>query len=85
MKFHICSLNLIKDDLLDIESNETKLGKPVHTDKKSGKFNFVNLLGYNKSKRKLNVLISKAKKHLDGFKDNNKLLEFADFVEKREK
>ena len=76
----------IKDDLLDIDAIEGQLGKPKNSDQKSGKYNFINLLGYNECKRKLSEIILDAKNDIRVFKDKNKnLLDFTDYVEKREK
>ena len=75
----------IKDDLLDVDATEGQLGKPKNNDQKSGKYNFINLLGYHECNRKLSKIILDAKNDIRGFKNKNKnLLDFTDYVEKRE-
>ncbi len=41
----------IKDDILDVIGDETKLGKPINQDEKNHKFTFVSLYGLSESKK----------------------------------
>ena len=68
-----------EQDMIDL------FGKPKNNDQKSGKYNFINLLGYHECNRKLSKIILDAKNDIRGFKNKNKnLLDFTDYVEKRE-
>ena len=40
----------IRDDILDVEGDETKLGKPLHSDEKNGKCTYVSLYGLERAK-----------------------------------
>lgn len=51
----------IKDDILDIESTEEVLGKPIGSDEESGKTTFVTLLGADAAKEYLKKLTDEAK------------------------
>ena len=74
----------IVDDILDCESSEVNLGKPVNIDNNLGKTTFVSVLGGEKSKEKVSKLINEAKMELNEFGDKaEKLLKLADFVETR--
>lgn len=43
----------LKDDILDVESSETILGKPIGSDRQQGKSTFVTVYGLDKSKEML--------------------------------
>ena len=74
----------IVDDILDCESSEIALGKPVNIDNNLGKTTFVSVLGVEKSKEKVSKLINQAKMELSEFGNKaEKLLKLADFVETR--
>jgi len=74
----------IVDDILDCESNEDELGKPVNIDNNLGKTTFVSILGVEKSKEKVSKLINEAKMELNEFGNKaENLLKLADFVETR--
>ena len=74
----------IVDDVLDCESSEVDLGKPVNIDNNLGKTTFVSVLGVEKSKEKVSKLINEAKMELNEFGNKaEKLLKLADFVETR--
>ena len=74
----------IVDDILDCESSEVDLGKPVNIDNNLGKTTFVSVLGVEKSKEKVSKLINEAKMELNEFGNKaEKLLKLADFVETR--
>ena len=74
----------IVDDILDATSNEEDLGKTTDLDSKQGKFNFVTLLGLEKSRKKVEDLIIQAKSELEKFSVNTEnLMKIAEFVETR--
>ena len=74
----------IVDDILDATSNEEDLGKTTDLDSKQGKVNFVTLLGLEKSRKKVEDLIIKAKSELKKFSVNTEnLMKIAEFVETR--
>lgn len=50
----------IKDDLLDIESTENELGKPIGSDAKNNKLTYPTLYGVETSKHMLDALATKA-------------------------
>ncbi len=76
----------IVDDILDATSNEEDLGKTADLDSKQGKVNFVTLLGIEKSRKKVEDLIIKAKSELKKFSVNTEnLMKIAEFVETRKK
>ncbi|MCH4888824.1 polyprenyl synthetase family protein [Acidaminobacter sp. JC074] len=57
----------IKDDILDIESDEETLGKPIGSDEKNKKLTYPSLHGLEASKEKLLSLTQEAHDILDGF------------------
>ena len=61
----------IVDDILDVESSEEELGKPIGSDAENGKSTFITLYGLEESKRKVEQLTKEA----------NELL-YAEFGEK---
>ena len=74
----------IVDDILDATSNEEDLGKTTDLDLKQGKVNFVTLLGLEKSRKKVEDLITQAKSVLKKFSVNTEnLMKIAEFVETR--
>ncbi len=50
----------IQDDLLDVFSTEEKLGKPINSDEKNRKMTYVELKGYEASKKDVKDLLMKA-------------------------
>ncbi|WP_227003992.1 polyprenyl synthetase family protein [Salicibibacter halophilus] len=50
----------IKDDILDIEGNESAIGKPVGSDENNGKSTYPSLLTLSEAKRKLRSHMEKA-------------------------
>ncbi|MBQ5325823.1 MAG: polyprenyl synthetase family protein, partial [Oscillospiraceae bacterium] len=50
----------IVDDILDVESSEEELGKPIGSDAENGKSTFITLYGLDESKRKVEELTKEA-------------------------
>jgi farnesyl diphosphate synthase len=76
----------IRDDLLDVTSTTKKLGKKVNKDKKSGKKNFVSILGKERAKKQLEILGNQAIEHLEVFDNRADMLrEIAIFIVERNK
>lgn len=77
----------IKDDILDIEGDFEKLGKPVGSDAELNKSTYPSLIGMEESKKLLDEIIEKAKNIIiENFTlERGKLLvELADFIGKRD-
>lgn len=76
----------VKDDILDIEGDFEKVGKPIGSDLELEKTTYPSIFGLEKSKEILRELIESSKKSLDIFpKDKIKrFLELADYIEMRE-
>lgn len=64
----------IQDDILDIEGNETELGKPLHSDEENGKVTYVTLHGLLQAKEDAKVLSEEAVAILDAFPQQNTFL-----------
>ena len=76
----------IKDDILDIESDTSTLGKPQGSDLALNKPTYPNLLGLDGSKEMANKLHLKAIKCLDVFDEKAKMLrEIAGYIINRSK
>ncbi|MBQ0111477.1 MAG: polyprenyl synthetase family protein, partial [Oscillospiraceae bacterium] len=74
----------IKDDILDIESTEDVLGKPIGSDKDSGKTTYVSLVGLSQAKKDVVYYTEKAKEALSAFNaDTSELIEIADYLVNR--
>lgn len=65
----------IVDDILDVTADEKELGKPVGSDKESGKSTYVSLLGLEKSQEIADQLTEKAIEALNAFDDTEFLVE----------
>ncbi len=68
----------IRDDILDVEGDEEKLGKPVHSDEKNMKTTYVSLYGMDASKKRVAELSERALseiKSLSGDSKEEKFLE----------
>lgn len=72
----------IKDDILDIEGDFEKIGKPVGSDLELEKTTYPSIFGVTKSKEILKEVISDAKKSLNIFPDEKVqvFLELADYI-----
>lgn len=64
----------IIDDILDVVGDADKLGKPIGSDKESGKSTYVTLLGLEESKKYAEQLTQEAVSALDIFGEENKFL-----------
>lgn len=68
----------IIDDILDVTSTSSELGKPVGSDAENNKSTYVSLLGLDKCKEIANELTKKAVRSLDEFEsDTSQIKEFA--------
>lgn len=71
----------IKDDILDVEGDETTVGKAVGKDASLGKVTFVSILGLEAAREKAHNLGEQAKSHLDPFGGRADILrQTVDFV-----
>ena len=68
----------IIDDILDVESNVSVLGKTVGKDEESGKLTFVSLFGINKAKEQAKELYSQTIDILKDIDNSGFLLEFCE-------
>jgi len=76
----------IKDDLLDVEGDEKKIGKKTKKDSDRGKETLISLLGKDNAKKKSEDLIFKAIKLLERYGEKaKKLIELTDFIISRNK
>lgn len=75
----------IRDDILDIEGDGTKLGKPIGSDDKNKKSTFVSICGMQEAKKRLEQLTEAAKSALDIFGEKGLFLkELANFLHNRD-
>ncbi|MBO5066287.1 MAG: polyprenyl synthetase family protein [Clostridia bacterium] len=74
----------IKDDILDVTSTLEKLGKMVGSDEQNGKSTYVTLLGVEKCQKLVEELTQEAMKALGVFENNEALIEYAEYLSKRE-
>ena len=74
----------VTDDILDVESNVTVLGKNTGKDNQAGKSTFVSTMGKDQAKGRAEMLVAQAKRHLAIFEGRAEMLEdLADYVLKR--
>ncbi len=64
----------IKDDLLDIESTDVELGKPIGSDTENGKSTYPSLIGIDKCRQLIAELTCEAKEALAVFGDESAFL-----------
>ncbi|ORX24110.1 farnesyl-diphosphate synthase [Thermoanaerobacterium sp. PSU-2] len=64
----------VKDDILDVQGDEAKLGKDIGSDMVNGKSTFVSVLGLQRSVDLVNELTEKAINILDGFGEKGEFL-----------
>ncbi len=77
----------IKDDILDVEGDFEKLGKPIGSDAESEKSTYPSMIGMAESKKFLDEITEKAKSIIaDNFSEERGkiLIELADFIKNRE-
>ena len=74
----------IVDDILDIEGDEAKLGKPIGSDKEQGKTTFPEILGIDVCRQKIVHLTEQAKASASCFDDSDFLIELADLLAGRD-
>ncbi len=74
----------IKDDILDVTSTAEKLGKPIGSDAENGKSTYVGILGIEKCQQLVDELTDDAIKALELFPENGALLEYAEYLAKRD-
>ncbi|MEM6904116.1 MAG: polyprenyl synthetase family protein [Pseudomonadota bacterium] len=75
----------IADDLLDLEGDEEKVGKPVNRDEGAGKATFVSILGVERARSQATLLSEQAVQHLKRFEGSADILrEIARFVVNRD-
>ncbi len=77
----------IVDDILDVEGDESQLGKPVGSDAENNKSTFVSLYGLEESKKIANEMTEQANNTLkDAFGENSaNLIEYTGFLLNRKK
>lgn len=74
----------VTDDILDVESNVTVLGKDTGKDDQAGKSTFVSTMGKEQARQRAEMLAAQAKRHLAIFQGRAEMLEdLADYVLKR--
>ncbi len=66
----------IIDDILDVESTQEVLGKPINSDVEENKSTFVSILGLEESKRRAKKYTDKALKILEAFPDNEFMIKY---------
>ncbi|MCQ8211678.1 polyprenyl synthetase family protein [Cetobacterium somerae] len=76
----------VKDDILDIEGDFEKIGKPIGSDLELEKTTYPSIFGIEKSKEILRQLIEDSKKSLDIFPKEKiqRFIELANYIETRE-
>lgn len=75
----------IQDDILDVEGNQQKLGKPIGSDKDNNKKTYVSMLGLNESKKLQEKLTNEAIQALSTFGEKaNMLVELCKYLLVRE-
>ena len=64
----------IKDDILDVTSTSTVLGKPTHSDEKNQKTTYVTLMGVEKASTMVEELSQRAIDNFDSLPYRNEFL-----------
>lgn len=64
----------IQDDILDIEGDEAKLGKPIGSDERNEKSTYVTFAGIEKSKQEVKRLTDEAIEDLNSLPNHNEFL-----------
>ncbi len=74
----------IVDDILDIEGDESKIGKKVGSDLELDKSTYPSIVGMETSKNIASKLIDDAKEFIKDFDENEFLVDLADYILSRE-
>ncbi|WP_349407733.1 polyprenyl synthetase family protein [Pseudalkalibacillus sp. SCS-8] len=75
----------IQDDILDVEGDEAKMGKPIGSDEQNNKSTYPHLLTLSGAKEQLMIEVAEAKKHLFEAGINHEWLEhFTDYMISRD-
>lgn len=64
----------IQDDILDVESTQEVLGKPIHSDEKNHKTTYVTLKGLEASREEVKLLSGEALFLMDSLEEKNEFL-----------
>ena len=77
-------------DILDISGDETKLGKPVHSDERNNKLTYLKLLGVDRAKKLINEKSTYIVENLKNICNNNNnydgfILEFVEYLKNRDR
>ncbi|MAF67836.1 MAG: farnesyl-diphosphate synthase [Micavibrio sp.] len=71
----------VTDDVLDVESDASVLGKPANQDEAAGKATFVSTMGKEQAKQRAEMLVDQAIRHLKVFDNRaDNLIELANYV-----
>lgn len=71
----------VTDDVLDVESDASVLGKPANQDEAAGKATFVSTMGKEQAKQRAEMLVDQAINHLKIFDNRaDTLIELANYV-----
>jgi farnesyl diphosphate synthase len=65
----------VTDDILDVEADPNKTGKPANQDEKAGKATFVSTMGKEQARQRAEMLVEQAVRHLHVFQGRAKMLE----------
>lgn len=74
----------IKDDILDVTSNFEKLGKLTGSDEQNEKSTYVKLFGVERCQELVDQLTKDAMSALEFFENNEALIEYAEYLSKRD-
>ena len=80
----------LQDDILDINGEEAKLGKPVHSDERNNKLTYLKLLGIDRAKKLINEKNDYIMENLKNICNNNNkydgfILEFIEYLKNRDR
>lgn len=70
----------IQDDILDIYGDESKLGKPVHSDERNNKNTYVSLYGIDAARKAVSSMSAKAEDIIKDIGDNEFLVQFINYL-----
>lgn len=74
----------IKDDLLDIQGDEEKLGKPIGSDAQNDKTTYVTLVGVEKAQKDVQTLTNSAIEIIKEFDNNEFMIALCEYLITRE-